>query len=310
MQKISVIVPTYSRSQFLKRAIQSILNQTYKNIEIIVVDDNISNSKERNETEKIMEEYKLETKIRYIKNIENLGGALSRNKGIEVAEGEYIAFLDDDDQYLPDKIEKQYCFYKEKFSNEEGFIYCQSKIVDENGKRIPNIKKYVSGNQEAIFEILKTGFTSTGCIFLPKKLLLEVGKFEKLICGQEWYLMLKILSKGYSCYPMEEELLIYYEHSGERITNSNKKIEGEKFLYEIKKKYIQELSLDKQRELNYFNNFELANLHFQFRKKGALIYLKKALASKMISFRDLLKLIMNILLNQSQKIYLKRILLK
>ncbi|MGL5049470.1 MAG: glycosyltransferase family 2 protein [Fusobacteriaceae bacterium] len=178
MEKVSVIIPTYKRSKFLKRALQSVFQQTYKNIEIIVIDDNRVGSDYRLETEAVMKEYEKNTNIFYLKNPENIGGALSRNKGIEFATGEFIAFLDDDDEYLSDKIEKQHNFYKEKFGNDSGIVFCQSKFVNEKGVRIYDSKVNISGNKEALFQILKTGFTSTGCIFLPKKLILDVNGFE------------------------------------------------------------------------------------------------------------------------------------
>ena len=105
--KVSVIIPTYKRSHFLQRAIDSVLNQTYKNLEIIVVDDNEPNSDFRKKTEMKMQKYADNTKVVYIKNNKNLGGALARNEGIFNATGDYITFLDDDDIYLPQKIEVQ-----------------------------------------------------------------------------------------------------------------------------------------------------------------------------------------------------------
>ena len=107
--KVSIIIPTYKRSDLLERAIKSVINQTYKNIEIIVVDDNVNNSKEHLQNLKIIEKY---PQIIYIKNKKNLGGGLTRNVGIKASTGEYIAFLDDDDEFYPTKIEKQYQLYK------------------------------------------------------------------------------------------------------------------------------------------------------------------------------------------------------
>ena len=85
-EKISVIIPTYKRHDLLERAIKSVLNQTYKNLEIIVVDDNKKDSIERKETEKIMKKY---PDIIYIQNKENMGGGLTRNIGINCATSKY-----------------------------------------------------------------------------------------------------------------------------------------------------------------------------------------------------------------------------
>ena len=107
---VSVIIPTYKRPKELERAIISVKNQTYKNIEIIVVDDNANDIEQRKSTEQVVKKYE---NIVYIQNKENLGGSKTRNIGIENAKGKYIAFLDDDDEFLPNKIEQQIKLYKE-----------------------------------------------------------------------------------------------------------------------------------------------------------------------------------------------------
>ena len=104
---VSIIIPTYKRPLMLDRAIESALSQTYYNLEIIVVDDNDENSNFRRETELCMAKYKKKKKVRYIKHRKNLGGSLARNTGIKQSNGKYITFLDDDDEYSPDKVEKQ-----------------------------------------------------------------------------------------------------------------------------------------------------------------------------------------------------------
>lgn len=311
-EKISVIIPTYKRSIVLERAIKSVLNQTYKNFEILIIDDNLENSLERKETEEILKNYlKLENVI-YIKNKNNIGGALSRNVGIEKATGKYIAFLDDDDEYCPSKLEKQINFYNSKFKKgKTGIVYCQAKILNDKGEIIKSQKKIVNGNKEARYEILKEGFTSTGCIFMTKDLVQDVGGFEKLICGQEWFLILKILSKGYECYCQNEELLLYYNHSQERITNSKKAIEGEKILYEIKKNYIKELPISEQKELYYLNNMKLAGLNFNFKnKKEGRKYVVEAKKYKKIKIKDILKLEIGYYLTPELKIKIKKIINK
>ena len=104
---ITVITPTYKRHQYLKNAIDSVLAQTCTDFEQIVVDDNPADSEERKLTEEVMKQV-TDPRVRYVQNVKNLGGAAARNVGIFMAQGEYIAFLDDDDMYLPDRLEVQY----------------------------------------------------------------------------------------------------------------------------------------------------------------------------------------------------------
>ena len=96
---VSVVIPTYSRNDVLERAIDGILRQTHQNLDVIVVDDNAPKSEWRASTELLMQKYRNDTRVRYIQNAQNLGGAGARNEGIKVAKGDYIAFLDDDDEY-------------------------------------------------------------------------------------------------------------------------------------------------------------------------------------------------------------------
>ena len=97
---VSVIIPTFQRAKYIERAIDSVLNQTYKNFEIIVVDDNDQESEARKEMIKRMDKYSSDSRIIYIKHEKNKNGAAARNTGINVAKGEYITFLDDDDYFL------------------------------------------------------------------------------------------------------------------------------------------------------------------------------------------------------------------
>jgi len=107
MNKVSVVIPTYKRSHILSKAINCVLLQTYKDIEIIVVDDNNENDEFRKKTEILMEQYKNNSRIKYIKHPKNKNGAAARNTGINASDANFIAFLDDDDLWSHKKIEKQ-----------------------------------------------------------------------------------------------------------------------------------------------------------------------------------------------------------
>ena len=101
---VSVIITTFCGSKVIERAILSVINQTYSNIEIIVVDDNGYGTKEQIETQDILNKFK---KVVYIVHRTNINGAAARNTGIRSSNGKYICFLDDDDQYTIDRVESQ-----------------------------------------------------------------------------------------------------------------------------------------------------------------------------------------------------------
>lgn len=162
--KVSVIIPTYNRGKLIGNSIKSVLNQTYKNLEIIVVDDgSTDNTKE--EVEKIKDE-----KIRYIKLEKNGGAANARNIGIMNSTGRYISFQDSDDIMYPNKLEIQ---IKNLINKNSNLDFCKIKVINNSTYSyfIPNPlqeKNILEGN---IFDELLSGgnFISTQSIVVRKK---------------------------------------------------------------------------------------------------------------------------------------------
>ena len=112
MSLVSCIIPTYKRSDTLGRAIDSVLSQTYYEIEVLVVDDNEKGSSESADVEKIVKSY-ADNRVKLVTQPRHINGAEARNAGIRASKGDFIAFLDDDDEWLPEKIEKQMSFMSE-----------------------------------------------------------------------------------------------------------------------------------------------------------------------------------------------------
>lgn len=107
LPKVSIIIPTYKRALTLDRAIESVLNQTYDNIEIFIIDDNNPDTIEREQTKEVMEKYSDNSKVIYLKHDRNKNGSAARNTGIKHSTGKYITFLDDDDEMFPEKLKSQ-----------------------------------------------------------------------------------------------------------------------------------------------------------------------------------------------------------
>lgn len=126
--KVSVIMPAYNSEEFIEQAIRSALNQTYSNLEVIVIDDNSSDT-----TKDIVERLAVEDdRVKLIQNDHNLGAARSRNKGIDLCSGEYVALLDSDDIWYPRKLEVQMeLAIKEKAD----IVYCSYAMIDEQGHK-------------------------------------------------------------------------------------------------------------------------------------------------------------------------------
>lgn len=245
---VSVIMPTFKRSEKLENAISSIKMQTYKNIEIIIVDDNDPATSYRRETEKFMERYQDDKQIRYLKMVKNGGGAAARNFGIENAKGEYIAFLDDDDEYLPEKIETQLKFM---LDNNLDACFMNEVVLDEFGK-LRYKKDYKKFQKDKILEYHLTEMIVGPQTFMYKKKVLdEIKGFDIVPAGQEYILMYKTIMGGYNVDYLDVDLVRIYIHKGARISTSVRKLEGERNLYELKKKHFDILNFKQRQRVRY-----------------------------------------------------------
>lgn len=281
---VTVIIPTFKRSEFLERAINSVLMQTYNNIQVIVVDDNNEKSTYREDTAKIMEKFRDDCRVIYLKNKSNLGGALARNEGIKKADGDYITFLDDDDIYLPNKIENQLRYMLE---NHKEMSFTDIKIMNENNKLIgfkshKYVKRFTSSDLLAYH--LMYHLTPTNTYMYKKDTLLKVGGFEKVRIGQEFMLMLKTIESNVSIGYLPEANVIQYAHHENRISCGENKIKGEDELYKFKCSYFKDLS-KKQRKYIQFRHYAVKARAYLEKKdyKMFMIFIFKALVCSPVS---------------------------
>ncbi|MBW4084527.1 glycosyltransferase family 2 protein [Paenibacillus sp. S150] len=254
--KVSVIIPTYKRSEFLTRAIDSILNQTYKHIEIIVVDDNHPESDYRKQTENKISRYIDGNLIIYHKNSTNMGGALARNEGIHIASGDYITFLDDDDVYEEQKIETQIMYMH---TNNLDVSFTNVKICNISGDLVDYREhKYVNdlSNGELLKQHILHHLTPTDTYMFKREVLQDLNGFDNVSMGQEFRLMLKAIEKDLHIGYLSRADVIQYVHDEERISIGDNKIIAEIELYEFKKKYFNVLN-NKQIKYVKFRHFSV-----------------------------------------------------
>ena len=240
---VTIIIPTYKRTwEYLYRSVSSVLNQTYDNIELIVIDDSPDSYEKRSDIkEKMAALVKNNPKVKYLVNERNLGGSLARNRGTEVSTGQYITFLDDDDEYLPEKISHQVAFMeKEKcdlsFENMTMFN-TKGEIVDV--REYSDIEKF--DNEFLLHYHLMRHMTGTLTFMFITEKLRSIGGFEDAKMGQEFYLMLKCIQSGLSIryYPICDVKI--YKHPDGGITSGMNKIIGENNLYKFKKTFFPQL---------------------------------------------------------------------
>lgn len=250
---VSVIIPTFGRADNLIRAVESVQAQTYKNIEIIVVDDNNPGTIDRENTEHAIASLRCNHDIVYIKHAVNKNGAAARNTGLFESHGEFIAFLDDDDEFLPTKIERQVDFLNDN-SLYDG-CYCKANLVENN-----NIyyKSSYCKSGDLAFDVLTLKsecFTPSLCI--KKAALMQIGGFnEKFRRHQDFELLLKYF-KYYKLACVDDHLLNVYTDSKSNQPNLKQleKIKNE-FLAEFKD-YIESYDSSAQKVIYQQHNFEL-----------------------------------------------------
>lgn len=256
--KVSVIIPTYKRSEYLERAIDSVLNQTYSNIEIIVVDDNNPSSTYRTNTINKMQKYKCNEKVKYIQNTENLGGALARNVGITKATGDLITFLDDDDIYLPRKIETQLKYMVE---NNYDLTFTDVRIHNTKDTLIDYRQhKYIKNfaNKELLKYHIMYHLTPTATYMFKRQSIVDLGGFDDVQMGQEFMLMLKAINNGFKIGYIPIADVIQYVHDGERISVGQNKLDNEIKMYNYKKKYFDKLSFRQKQYVRFRHHAVMA----------------------------------------------------
>lgn len=206
---VSIIMPSYNTSSYIDKSIQSVLNQTYSNWELILVDDCSTDN-----TDEVVKSFLSDVRIRYFKNDKKLGAALTRNRALREAKGEWIAFLDSDDLWKPEKLEKQVLFMK---NNGYHFSYTNYSEIDENGK--PNGIS-VTGPKK----ITKAGFYNycwPGCltVMYDSKIVREKVQIADIRRNND-YAMWLIVSQYATCYLLPENMACYRKRNGS-ISNQN-----------------------------------------------------------------------------------------
>lgn len=208
---VSVIIPTYKRSDCLLQTIESVLSQTYSPIEIIVVDDNGLDSEFQIATQKKLQMYIDEKKIIYIPHKVNKNGAAARNTGFRVSKGEYINFLDDDDVLMPDKIEKQVSFLENQ-SMDVGATYCNSRLTFRTRftGRVKTIETNYAAEGNLIKEYLKNEMHfNTSSLLFRRSVIEKLNGFdESYRRHQDYEILLRFFTKWIiKCTPGQPLLL-------------------------------------------------------------------------------------------------------
>lgn len=273
---ISVVIPTHNRSDLIQRAIESVLNQTYKDVEIVVVSDGSTDN-----TEEVVQSYQEKySNIQFLSIFPGKGANNARNEGIKASNGEYIAFLDDDDEWLPSKLEAQIDVFNSDSSI--GMVYTGINVIYVK----ENVTYYsLSGKKGDLSKdiLMKNVIGATPSVMIKKDVLDQSGYFDSAMPAKQdydlWIRVCQVTKVGF----VDQPMVNYYNYSGEQqISLSTKK--HERAIQIIDSKYtslFQSLTQEESRRQrsNYF--ISIANIALRNNNKRlAWIYAFKAFSQK------------------------------
>lgn len=206
---VSVVMPNYNGHRFVEQAIDSVLTQTYKKFELIIVDD----CSKDDSLQLIRQKAKSDNRIRIITLKKNAGVAKARNIGIAEAKGEYIALLDNDDLWVDDKLERQLSIAKKGAD----IVYCSYDFIDEQNNTIK--KPFIVPQQTNFNKMLASSVISCSTCFIKTKLM-QVHPFNPEFYHEDYVLWMELLKVCPTAYGDKKVLMHYRQVVGSR---SNKK---------------------------------------------------------------------------------------
>ena len=285
---ITVIIPTYGMPVFLDKTIESVVNQTYNNWELIIVDDNNPNTDARVATEKLVcERIQKDKRISYIKHDSNRNGAVARNTGFAAAKGEYIALLDSDDEYTPERLER--CYEKMLSAPKDvAGVYtgCEFRRKGKVYRQFTDVQtgRFLEDTLACTFM-----FCTGSNIFVRKSVIDELQGFDPTFLRQQDYEFLVRLFERYSLIGIPE-VLVVKNNENFNVPNIDKQIAiREKYLGKFSG-IIKSLPKDTQNYIFFSNHIALAETAMSQNKFSvANEYYKKAQNYGSLSMRNWLR---------------------
>lgn len=219
---VSIVMPAYNAQDYIQEAIQSVLQQTYTEWELLVIDDASSDRT----AEIVNQLVRKDRRVHYIKNKANIGAAESRNRGVELAKGQWIAFLDSDDCWHPDKLKRQLDL-AEKHRAE--FVFSGSAFMNKDGRRL---EYYLAVPEQISYsQLLKQNIISCSSVLIKKSLIADFPMKHAEDMHEDFAVWLQILkNRNLQAFGINEPLLIY------RITAASKsgnKIRAARMTYRV-----------------------------------------------------------------------------
>ncbi|MDO4618542.1 MAG: glycosyltransferase family 2 protein [Clostridia bacterium] len=280
MSKVGVVIATYKREKELYNALESLAKQSYKDFCVVVVDDSADDvwNKKVEAIEKMVLKDFPDMQVSFIVNSENQGSAKSRNIGIEALDAEYITFLDDDDVYLENKIERQL-----KFMEDGGLDYTITDLMlyNESDRLIDKrIRNYITDfSVDKLREThLKHHLTGTDTMMFKRDYLMKIGCFAPIDVGDEFYLMERAIDgEGKMGYLPGCDLKAYVHTGDGGLSSGESKIKGENDLFKYKQTFFDKIG---KKTVRYIKMRHYAVLAFaEIRRHNFGAFLKNLILS-------------------------------
>lgn len=299
---LSIIMPVYNAEKYLSPAIQSALNQTYKDLELIIINDGSSDKS------KVVIESFDDSRIKYFENKQNSGIVFSRNRGLELARGDFIGMLDADDIAYPNKFEEQITFLQK--NREYGMVGSWARFIDDEGKPIPGSWK-LTASPEMIPSIMlfKNYFLQSAVLY--RKECINKFSFKKGFEIGEDYLIWYEIIKNYKAWNLQKFLVKYRIHvGGVTKLHQENKLEMEKEIFRIQLKDLKIEASDHEMKMHLLIHnekkiYEISTL--QSIEKWLLKILKKNKSLGIYDQKMLKKVVFNRWLKACYKIKDSRI---
>tara|TARA_B100001093_G_scaffold515704_1_gene592625 strand:- start:4388 stop:5134 length:747 start_codon:yes stop_codon:yes gene_type:complete len=227
MDLISIILPYYKKKKYIQKTIESVINQTYQNFELILIYDDVDQS----DLEFLMKISRADKRIRVILNKKNLGAGYSRNKAIKLSKGRYIAFIDADDLWHKKKLELQLKIMKK---NKFHISHCSYEIIDKKGNFLTTRKARNFTTYESLLKSCDIGLSS---VILKKNILNKDLKFPNLQTKEDFVLWLKLLKKKYKIMAIDKKLVKWRKLDNSLSTSTFQKLSDGLKVYNVYMEY-------------------------------------------------------------------------
>lgn len=264
---VSVVIPTYNRQEKVVRAVESVLAQTYPDIEVIVSDDGSNDGTEDRMVELIQQHG---SKVRYVRSVKNSGAAsIARNRGIEVAHGEFIAFLDSDDTWDPEKISAQIAIAREL--GDDVFIFCNLRFCDSSGEKTLKLGENERKEGRCFLtdadNPLEASIPPPGGWFISRSFVQKVGLFdEEMYAFEDADFAYRVYAAGFKGYFLDKPFFRVYAGANDHASGSllietvyAKERMLKKFSGKISRKNMARICNSLSKDYLYFNNRKMAS---------------------------------------------------